>query len=54
LLEEFFALLYCIKGMTWDACMRMRSRDRIWMLRRLEKQLKREAEDAKKAAGGKR
>jgi hypothetical protein len=53
LLEEVFALLYCIKGMTWEACENMRTKDRIWMLRRLEKQLKREAEDAKRASGGK-
>jgi len=53
LLEEVFALLYCIKGMTWDACENMRTRDRIWILRRLEKQLKREADDAKRASGGK-
>lgn len=52
-LEEVFALLYCIKGMTWEACLDLEGWERLYLLRRLEKQLRQEATEIKKASKGK-
>lgn len=49
LLEELFALVYCVKGMTGEYIESMSTHDRIWHLERLEKQLKAEAAELKKA-----
>ena len=51
--EEVFALTYCMEGMTYGDVMAMPSRERIWYLRRLHRQLKKEADEMKKAAKGK-
>lgn len=48
LLEEVFALTYCMKGMTYGDVERMLSSDRIWYLNRLHEQLKSEADEVKK------
>jgi hypothetical protein len=51
-LDEVFALLYCIKGMTWEACLELESRERLYLLRKLSEQLKKEAASIKKASKG--
>lgn len=43
-------LTYCMEAMTFGDIQGMRSEDRVWYLRRLNKQLKREAEQSKKAS----
>lgn len=53
-LEEVFALLYCIKGMTWEACLSLEGWERLYLLRRLEKQLRQETAEIKKATKGKK
>lgn len=45
--EEAFALMYCMKGMTYGDIERMPSVDREWYLARLYRQLKKEADDVK-------
>jgi hypothetical protein len=49
LLEQVFALTYCVPGITWDACMEMHTDERQWLLKRLHKQQKAEAEAIGKA-----
>jgi hypothetical protein len=48
--EEVFALTYCMEGMTYGDVERMMTVDREWYLKRLHKQLKKEA-DAMKRGG---
>jgi len=48
--EEVFALTYCMEGMTYGDVERMLSVDREWYLRRLHKQLKKEAEQMKRGS----
>lgn len=47
--EEAFALMYCVKGMSYDSIENMLSSDREWYIRRLYKQLQHEDEQMKKA-----
>jgi hypothetical protein len=47
-LEEEFALTYSMKGMDWFAIQDMLSKERLWHLRRLRDQLKKENAEIKR------
>lgn len=48
-IEEVFALLYSVPGMSWEACLDMDTEERGLMLKRLLKQQKHEEASIKKA-----
>jgi hypothetical protein len=47
--EQVFALTYCMEGVGYDAISEMPSDEREWFVRRLDKQIKRENDEVKKA-----
>jgi hypothetical protein len=47
-----FALLYCIPGMTWGACLDLRRKERLFLLELLGEQKRSEADSVKKATRG--
>lgn len=47
--EEMFALTYCMEGMVYGHVEKMLTKDRVWYLRRLYRQLKRENDEMKRA-----
>lgn len=53
-MQEEFALTYCMKGMTWSDVQNMLTRERVWHLKRLRDQLKKENEALPKPKGRKR
>lgn len=51
-LKEVFALTYCIPGITWEGCLDLRRKERLYLLELLEDQKRREADSYKKASRG--
>jgi hypothetical protein len=48
--EQVFSLTYCMEGMDYSAIQEMDPDERNWFVGRLNKQLKRENEEIKKAS----
>lgn len=47
-MEQAFALTYCIKSIGWGAVENMTRKEREWILKRLNKQLKYEHDEVEK------